>query len=375
MRRGLPLALLWAIGASYLALVARYSLAGVSPGNDFAAFYAASRLVLDGHAGDVFDMARMVAMEHAVAGGDGRFPWAYPPVALLFVAPLGLVPYLPALAAWLAATTLPLLLIIRRLTGLSLAVAAIMPAIAHNLSAGQNGALTATLLAGGAALAGCRRPWIAGIMFGLAAYKPQACILIPVCLLAARRYDALAAMAATVSALVGLSFVLFGWGPWEGFLVHLGGHMDFVAAGKLPFNRFPTMFAAVLKLTGERPVAEGAQVASTMLAGLVVWRVWRGSASLAHRLLALAVAMPLATPFLLEYDLALTAVPAAFIFQSAWRGEAMAPVDWAALVVLWVLPPMIWAASLEGLAVGLPLAALLSIYAIGLAARSRPSWP
>ena len=64
-------------------------------------------------------------------------------------------------------------------TALLLAVA--FPAVLVNLGHGQNGFLTAALLGGALAMLD-RRPIVAGILFGLLAYKPQFGLMIPLVL-------------------------------------------------------------------------------------------------------------------------------------------------------------------------------------------------
>ena len=70
----------------------------------------------------------------------------------------------------------------------TLLVAAAFPAVLVNIGHGQNGFLTAALL-GGALLLLDRRPWLAGVLIGLLAYKPQFGVLIPIALLAGRRWS------------------------------------------------------------------------------------------------------------------------------------------------------------------------------------------
>jgi hypothetical protein len=56
-------------------------------------------------------------------------------------------------------------------------IAAAFPAVFVNIGHGQNGFLTAALL-GSALLSLDRRPWLAGALIGLLAYKPQFGVLI-----------------------------------------------------------------------------------------------------------------------------------------------------------------------------------------------------
>ena len=95
-------------------------------------------------------------------------------------------------------------------------IAAAFPAVVVNIGHGQNGFLTAALLGGALHLLD-RRPWLAGVLIGCLAYKPQFGVLIPVALLAGGRWSTIAAAAATVAALVAVSFATLGGGVWHAF--------------------------------------------------------------------------------------------------------------------------------------------------------------
>ena len=141
--------------------------AGSVVGNDFLTFYAASILVHAGNAIAVFDQARFFALQQSISGLTQHFPWAYPPVFLLFVAPLSRLPYLIALAVWVGAGALGFGLLVRRLSGLALPLVLIAPPLIQNAADGQNGALTAALIAGGLLALADRRALLAGFLFGL----------------------------------------------------------------------------------------------------------------------------------------------------------------------------------------------------------------
>ena len=74
------------------------------------------------------------------------------------------------------------------------------PAVFVNLGHGHNGLLTAALF-GAALVVLDRRPLLAGLLFGLLAYKPQFGVLIPLVLIATWRWRTVAAAVGTVSAL------------------------------------------------------------------------------------------------------------------------------------------------------------------------------
>ncbi|HLJ71848.1 MAG TPA: glycosyltransferase 87 family protein, partial [Roseiarcus sp.] len=173
LARGLPilalcvaaLAYAWiAIPLTLVPFTERRTWSGGVVGNDFLAFYSAARLAW-GHAADAYNLPRPFAAEAAASGTGMRLPFTYPPLFLLYAAPLAAAPYLPALYAWIVATTAPFALVARRLSGLATLLVALSPPVIQNAIDGQNGALTASLFAGGLLLLTRGRPVLAGIAF------------------------------------------------------------------------------------------------------------------------------------------------------------------------------------------------------------------
>src|SRR5947199_372602 len=80
----------------------------------------------------------------------------------------------------------------------------------------RNGFLTAALLGGALHLLD-RRPWLAGVLIGCLAYKPQFGVLIPIALLAGGRWTTIGAAVATVAALFAVSVLALGGGVWHAF--------------------------------------------------------------------------------------------------------------------------------------------------------------
>ena len=105
--------------------------------------------------------------------------------------------------------------------------------------AGQNAFLTLALLLGGVGLLG-RRDFAAGAILGLLSYKPQLALMVPVALLAARHWRALAGAAVSASFAVALSAATFGLAPWWDWLGHTlpGGLMG--GAGDLAWSKAGT---------------------------------------------------------------------------------------------------------------------------------------
>ncbi|HVZ15218.1 MAG TPA: glycosyltransferase family 87 protein, partial [Bauldia sp.] len=150
-------------------------------GNDYLAFYAAGRMVLEGRPAAAYDHAAHAAEQvrlAAEAKGGGAlaatYYFGYPPTYLAFVAPFAWLPYYASLFAFLGLTALLYLaamwLIWPGWRTLVLALAVPNACIAFGF--GQNGFLTAGLVGCALALLD-RRPWIAGVLVGLLAVKPQ----------------------------------------------------------------------------------------------------------------------------------------------------------------------------------------------------------
>ena len=110
----------------------------------------------------------------------GLHSFSNPPSILPIIAWLGALNYGLAFALWCAGGLALLLAAawpLSRKPGLALLIL-FSPAVVVCLDAGQNGLFTAALLVGGLRLAD-RRPILAGVLLGLANFKPQHGLLIP----------------------------------------------------------------------------------------------------------------------------------------------------------------------------------------------------
>ena len=211
----------WAILASYFTLGRRGRLDWThhAIGRDFINSWTAGHLILSGQINDIFQPRLFLAHERALF--DSRLPfhfWSYPPPNLFLVLPLGFTPYMAGLALWSVAGLVVLGVGLRAWTRVPWTWALLMlaPAEAVNIGLGQNGAFTAALLIGGLSLID-RRPALAGALLGLLIFKPQIAVLLPVAVLAGRRWKTLWAAAAVVVAVIALSVLAFGMQPWRGF--------------------------------------------------------------------------------------------------------------------------------------------------------------
>lgn len=309
-------------------------------GTDFLSFWASSSLALDGSPAAAYDFDEHAAAEAAAIGRDGLpyYSWHYPPIYLLLILPLALLPYLWSLAAWLAATFAAYFMVARRIAGeretMWLLVA--FPAVFVNLGHGQNGFLTAALL-GGALLMLDRRPWLAGILIGLLTFKPQLGVLLPLVLMASGRWRTFAAASLTALALVGASIGAFGMETWLAFLDNVPMASAVMEDGIVGWHKMLSAFAAVRLVGGGVGAAYAIHglVAAAAVAA-VLW-IWRRPADLPVKGSALVCATLLVTPFALDYDLMLLALPIGWLVTEGRRHGFM-PWEGAVLAMAWLLP-------------------------------------
>jgi alpha-1,2-mannosyltransferase len=318
------------------------------PGTDFMVYYGAARAALEGHLALLFDGDRFTQYLnlrfHPLLRGELPFhPWVYPPYFLLLLLPFALVPFGLACFLFLALSFVALVAALGTLYRggrLVIASAALLLAPAASITAvtGQNAFLTAALLLGGASLA-ATRPLVAGMALGALTYKPQFFLMVPVALVAARNWRALAATGATALALALASLLAFGIAPWQTF-----AH-DVLAPGaqfRAEWRQWSVLFgddvfASAVLLGAPDGVAKAAQgVAALVAAGAVFW-AWRGALGRELRLAVLLAASCLAAPHLQGYDMVLLAAAAA-LFLIAALDTGLQNGDAALALALFLLP-------------------------------------
>jgi hypothetical protein len=347
--------------------------AGHPVGTDFASFYTAGRLALEGDPAAAYDWAAHHAAQRALFGAEAPYySWFYPPPFLFLTAALAGLPYPAALALWLGLTFAPFLYVVWRILPRpeTLLVAAAFPAVLINMGHGQNGFLTAALL-GGALLALGPRPILAGLLIGALAYKPQFGLLLPLALAAGGHWRAFAAAAATVTALAGLSLAAHGPEAWAGFLENSAlARTLFLEQGGTGWHKMQSVFAAVRLWGGPVGLAYAAQAATALAAAALVWRLWRRPAGAGAEpeppspmaCAGLVLAALLATPFVFDYDLALLALPIAWLTAEGLRNRFR---DWEkiALLAAWTVPlASRGAVQLTAVPLGLAVLAMLTVF-------------
>lgn len=320
---------------------------GVNVGRDFVAFYSAGSLTLDGEAVQAYDHdAVRVAQRQAIGAPETSqpekfLPWFYPPPMFLFVAPLALMSYLAAYVVWVFVPLVSLGLVVRRYAGSLWASAAILvfPGTGQSVLAGQNGVLSALIIAGGL-LNLERRPLLAGAILGLLSYKPHVAAAVYLALLFGSYWRALGAAVAVSLLLAAASLAVFGLEPWLAFLRESHVAKTFIENGQLPWNLMATVFASARLAGLNLQIAYGLQIVVACFALLALFLVWRrGDIPLDARAALLVTVIPLTTPYAYAYDLAVVGIALVWLARSGLE-IGLSRLELVVLALAWVTPPV-----------------------------------
>ena len=181
--------------------------------HDFIAIYAAARLVALGRGAEILDPRAILQVEHAtMPARDLLLPWVHPPAVALLLAPLGALPILPAFAVMTAVGTAALAIAAYRLAPLAdpaqrhrlYPFALLAPPSTIALTQGQTTPVVLLLLASAIGA----RPFVAGLLLGLTAIRPQTLPLFGIAAIGDRAR--LAGFATGVSLIAFLSLLVVG---------------------------------------------------------------------------------------------------------------------------------------------------------------------
>ena len=274
--------------------------------NDFTFYFAAARVGLSDGWPSLYDLARQQAELTAMGSGITIAELARyispPPLAWLVV-PFTALPYPAAYWAWSLLLLLALVVTwwcaapdAGRARVIYLAAAVGWFPVIYGLQLGQPAMIVAASVAVSYALLRRNHPWWAGVALGALALKPQLAFLVPLGLLAARRYRAFAGSVIALGLLAALSAVALGPSGVSAYLDRL--HF----ASTVPVNRALTL--AYVLGDAARPV----QVFVAAWTMLVIYRLRHRGVEWIYAC-ALAGGM-LATPYAHLDDLAMLGLAA-----------------------------------------------------------------
>ena len=320
-----PLAMPWIDGTGFVV------------GRDYLNMWMGARAVFEGDPAAWFDHRTYNEALRDMLGAEYQEHfWSYPPHLLLFIWPLGLMPYLPSYLVWcvfgIGAYLAACAGTVARDKLVFLAVA---PGVAVCVFFGQNGFFTAALLIAGLVNLD-RRPILAGILFGLLTIKPQLGMLLPVMLLLTWRWRVIASAVATTVLLFAATAWMFGPHIWTEFVAKVIPQQQWLTAngGGLLFAMISSAYYGARLLSLPQHVAWAIQGAVSVFAlAAIVWTFWRRRDPVLS-LAVLVTATFLFAPYVLNYDMVVFGYVVALLRER----DDNSPLDHALAIAVWTLP-------------------------------------
>jgi len=338
--------------------------------SDFTCFWSAAVLAVRAGPGAAYDPAAIAALEHRVQAmpADLVAPFLYPPTYLLLCLPLAVAGCGLAALAFAAAGLAPFLACVRRLLpqGWRWLPVLAFPGILVTAGTQQNGFFSGLCFAGGALLLDTT-PLLGGACLGMLTCKPQLAALVPVALIAAGRWRALAGAAASALGLALISVLCLGTGAWAQFFATTREAGRILAGGLTDPSKLQSVVGAVQILRGPPGLGFGLQALASAAALLLLAGVARRRPGGAAEMATLVVATLFASPYVMDYDLVILAIPLAWMATEAQRG-AWRPFEKYTAFGAYMMPMLTRGLSQHE---GVPLAPLLlGAFLLSVAARA-----
>ena len=316
-------------------------------GIDFADYYTAGHMAISGELAHVYDVSSHRDAMAQLLGISVPFtlPWRYPPVFLMAIVPFALLPFRVSLIAWLVITLALAALAVYRMLPNRKWLAALLfgfPGVFMNLRWGQNGFLSAALLAAGVGALE-NNPLLGGAMLGLLIFKPQFAVLPFLLLLLTKRWKALGSAigSAVVASLV--SIALFGVNQWVEFFrslfVSSSNLLEVERASIAAIQLSP--YNALINLGVSSPVSWVIQGILSVAAVAVVYWIFTKTNRAFLRGAALVLGIPLVIPYFMQYDLMILAVPI-ILLAYEFLEKGASKIEFALLELLFLLPILNW---------------------------------
>jgi hypothetical protein len=171
------------------------------------------------------------------------------------------------------------------------------------------------LLGGGLVLME-RRPYLAGVLFGMMVYKPHLAVMLPIALVAGRQWRVIAATSVAIVVLLIASAVCFGIDLWAEYLRNLNLlRQAILEDGTGVWHRFVSVFVAARQLGAPVEAAYVVQAIASAVACAAVAAVWFKDVPAGVRKAVLLLATCFATPYLQDYDLVFGVLVVVWLWQ------------------------------------------------------------
>lgn len=303
------------------------TLLGTLKGGDFIHFYTLGQQALTGDGARLYDESAQFALQTALVPSSADMHFlipAYPPQIALLFAPFAGASYAVALTLWTAViimTYLWVVTVVRRGAlprlhdGLFVvAAAAGFPPFVELVLHGQTTVVPLLAFCLGWLALERRRPFVAGLAFGLLAAKPHLGLALGTVALMCREWRVIAGAVVAAGMQLALVVALLGTAP----VVAYADTMWRLPAARHLIEPKPYQLHSVFALTDLLPA--WASTPAWLLCSVAVliglYRIWRSAVPVGARLGLVLVGTVLVTPHLMIYDV--TVLVLAFAWIGGW---------------------------------------------------------
>ena len=257
----------------------------------------------------------------------GHLAMAYPPFHYQFASLSSGLEYRNFVVAWMFAGALGLSLAsfaflfgfrdIRANSGGWLFVAMLFTPLLVSINSGQKSAILLAILTLTFILLHRERPLMAGLVFGLIAFKPYLAIPIGIVMLCKKQYRFVAGSFVTLFTLMGVSWFAAPE-SWSEYIAVCFGMSDYISTSGYQLNQSHSLWGAMQLLLGDRapalvkPLAVVAAIgALTLLGRIMSGPIKLSSSRFAFQFAACVIATVLISPHFYTYDLTILLLPLA----------------------------------------------------------------
>jgi len=308
---------LWSVCALDLATPGMFDRAGNIKFQDFLPFYISARMVAQGSVGKLYDQQFAVRQMESILRQPAqvRLPYLFGPQVALLFAPLTALTF-PLAAGIFAALSLVIFFLciglmwkscphLREYVSLVVLSSAAYPPLFHTFIRGQISVLLLACFTSAWLAFSAGRPLLAGLALGLLACKPQFLVAIPVILLLAGAWRALAGTILSAAAQLGLTWIIFGSAVMRAYfstLWHISSYMHAVEPGmaSIQMHSLRSFWALLIPWPN---LSMALYVFTSILVVILAAAAWKSSLNMAVRFSALTLAAVLVNPHLFVYDL------------------------------------------------------------------------
>lgn len=268
--------------------------------NDFLAFYATGKLVVEGHIAQVYDPSALTAIQRTIipheVGALGYMPFLNPPFVAILLAPMGLTDVNTARLAWIVLSVIVMIGIAWCMTrsienkwkrGLCMFLIASSYPVFQNLIQGQLSILLTAAVLAGIYMAEKGKLFYSGLFLTALVVKPQLAVFVGIALLAFRQWEVIKGMIIGTLALLLVTLPFTGIDIYHDYAQFASGVTSghFTGAGTIDRTiwqgnmkyMYSLQGLAVMLFGQTNPTLTNSFVfgVGVVLVGLFAWVSWR----------------------------------------------------------------------------------------------------